>query len=262
MRRATQDLLTVDDHSKISIHALLAESDWTAPCSPTGCEYFYPRSPCGERPITEDAAREWAEFLSTLSLRRATRKPGFQPALRKFLSTLSLRRATSCRTLYSTPPRNFYPRSPCGERRLWRRIPSCRSDFYPRSPCGERRPISQKLHPQTFISIHALLAESDSTGDYLTANETNFYPRSPCGERPGRLPSPGQAGQDFYPRSPCGERQIPYAVSELVLEFLSTLSLRRATLVTALCSHSHPHFYPRSPCGERRVVQPRQSPTD
>ena len=36
----------------------------------------------------------------------------------------------------------------------------------------------------TFISIHALLAESDSTGTLRTVSVRNFYPRSPCGERP------------------------------------------------------------------------------
>ena len=35
-------------------------------------------------------------------------------------------------------------------------------DFYPRSPCGER-PLAPKQNPtQQRISIHALLAESDS----------------------------------------------------------------------------------------------------
>ena len=35
--------------------------------------------------------------------------------------------------------------------------------FYPRSPCGERRRRSVKLFRQNYISIHALLAESDVT---------------------------------------------------------------------------------------------------
>ena len=35
-------------------------------------------------------------------------------------------------------------------------------DFYPRSPCGERRQIKQTCRAKTSISIHALLAESDS----------------------------------------------------------------------------------------------------
>ena len=33
---------------------------------------------------------------------------------------------------------NFYPRSPCGERRHHNRCGSFGSHFYPRSPCGER----------------------------------------------------------------------------------------------------------------------------
>ena len=35
--------------------------------------------------------------------------------------------------------------------------------FYPRSPCGERRKITITIDDGTFISIHALLAESDPT---------------------------------------------------------------------------------------------------
>ena len=79
--------------------------------------FFYPRSPCGERPILDFFLQSHIIFLSTLSLRRATilRKVG--PALIRFsihallaesdfshcrkssmpsafLSTLSLRRAT------------------------------------------------------------------------------------------------------------------------------------------------------------------------
>ena len=34
------------------------------------------------------------------------------------------------------------------------------------------------------ISIHALLAESDTEKEKETARGHNFYPRSPCGERP------------------------------------------------------------------------------
>ena len=42
-----------------------------------------------------------------------------------------------------------------GERR------SRRPDFYPRSPCGERRPAESQAAGTNRISIHALLAESD-----------------------------------------------------------------------------------------------------
>ena len=65
-----------------------------------------------------------------------------------FLSTLSLRRATRAKSGQQRSPRNFYPRSPCGERRV-------HYDNY-------------NLH--CVISIHALLAESDE--EKLQANTT------------------------------------------------------------------------------------------
>ena len=126
--------------TKISIHALLAESDQTA--------YF----------LLSDGM----EFLSTLSLRRAT--------LKSLMFLLS-----------ST---NFYPRSPCGER-------------------------LDELCRMMGIK--------------------HFYPRSPCGERLSALAPKQNPTQHFYPRSPCGERHGQSIALRLVILFLSTLSLRRAT---------------------------------
>ena len=57
----------------ISIHALLAESDALGAVTSPAVSNFYPRSPCGERPCGVIVARCKAQFLSTLSLRRATR---------------------------------------------------------------------------------------------------------------------------------------------------------------------------------------------
>ena len=56
---------------------------------------------------------------------------------------------------------NFYPRSPCGERPLPRRLVSGIDNFYPRSPCGERLINTYHRIFGEGISIHALLAESD-----------------------------------------------------------------------------------------------------
>ena len=101
-------------------------------------------------------------FLSTLSLRRATKLRCTPAHIQSFLSTLSLRRAT-CRY-----------RPICGQR----------SNFYPRSPCGERPIPFQSASRPLIISIHALLAESDNR---ILVNRPikprHFYPRSPCGER-------------------------------------------------------------------------------
>ena len=78
------------------------------------------------------------------------------------------------------------------------------------------------------ISIHALLAESDHAPNHNPCLHSNFYPRSPCGERLSAL---------------------WMALSRLL--FLSTLSLRRATLRPTGNQPITPNFYPRSPCGER-----------
>ena len=57
------------------------------------------------------------------------------------------------------------------------------------------------------ISIHALLAESDTHIIGFLGKVNNFYPRSPCGERPPNIIT------------------LP-----VLFVFLSTLSLRRATV--------------------------------
>ena len=40
----------------------------------------------------------------------------------------------------------------------------------------------EEIHP--YISIHALLAESDAHQNRINKSLPYFYPRSPCGERP------------------------------------------------------------------------------
>ena len=146
----------------ISIHALLAESDIGDIETPHFTNYFYPRSPCGER-----------------------RKPRRLKSRRcVFLSTLSLRRATLGNVAVVSRTWNFYPRSPCGERRQVKQTCQAKTSisihallaesdrqalspelrvfyFYPRSPCGERRRGAAYCYLDNIISIHALLAESD-----------------------------------------------------------------------------------------------------
>ena len=81
------------------------------------------------------------------------------------------------------------------------------TNFYPRSPCGERRPYRLHLSITIIISIHALLAESDLYSSSSSTPAVHFYPRSPCGER---RTSPFSIFWicHFYPRSPCGERPL------------------------------------------------------
>ena len=125
--------------SQISIHALLAESDVKAYRQPA---YH-------------------TEFLSTLSLRRATGENKKIKVIRIFLSTLSLRRATLI----------FAARHPA--------IRVFLSTLSLRRATPGRAPLSRVI----VISIHALLAESDQRHPQTPNHPRNFYPRSPCGER-------------------------------------------------------------------------------
>ena len=103
--------------NEISIHALLAESDRKRCQSRPDSRNFYPRSPCGERLTTLTTSRRTEQFLSTLSLRRAT---GSNPVSK-------IKAGISIHALLAE------------------------SD----TPAGKVRPWA------SHISIHALLAESD-----------------------------------------------------------------------------------------------------
>ena len=123
----------------ISIHALLAESDL----------------------MMLSMVAILILFLSTLSLRRAT-TPARMSSRLLLISIHALLAESDRRPLRNGHhPPNFYPRSPCGERR------------------GNRFAVVDILP----ISIHALLAESDRSMQSAAFRHADFYPRSPCGER-------------------------------------------------------------------------------
>ena len=148
-----------------------------------------------------------------------------------FLSTLSLRRATDKPNKLAGQKLVFL--STLSLRRathILDAISGATRHFYPRSPCGER--------PQGANSRTEQQAQHD------------FYPRSPCGER-RTCPLSPKVFTNFYPRSPCGERPPIADNAEGALTFLSTLSLRRATIRSVSCLRIFRDFYPRSPCGER-----------
>ena len=150
----------------ISIHALLAESDVNLRQRDTAGQQFLSTLSLRRATVWVPLQRVFSLFLSTLSLRRATTCRSAAASWWRFLSTLSLRRATS------------QAHEPC-RKHLY---------FYPRSPCGERlHAVNVPLLLST-ISIHALLAESDAFMQQLFAMQMHFYPRSPCGERPRSSP--------------------------------------------------------------------------
>ena len=184
LRRATIKQAYFDKRMRISIHALLAESDPFVTEVNSICHNFYPRSPCGERLPLSAALCGLIIFLSTLSLRRATVKP----------------------ILGKINTRDFYPRSPCGERPVMYNIVFMAGEFlstlslrrateisenrhmqtfyfYPRSPCGERQPtLLIRFSPAIFLSTLSL-RRATSPPRITPTPSRNFYPRSPCGER-------------------------------------------------------------------------------
>ena len=195
------------DSEKISIHALLAESD---PCPSwahrTG-RNFYPRSPCGERLSNAEIKRDEAHFYPRSPCgERPMSIPTARPPS-SFLSTLSLRRATKEGAEIDEEGKDFYPRSPCGERLDLRFRCSRGSHFYPRSPCGERRDVDAMVAQPAGISIHALLAESDGLPMLRRTSTSRFLSTLSLRRATYFFYSPRRKPQNFYPRSPCGERR-------------------------------------------------------
>ena len=222
---------------KISIHALLAESDRIK--------------------FKLDFVNQ--EFLSTLSLRRATGLGvGLYLTTEISIHALLAESDRLCTILYSCPG-NFYPRSPCGERLIQpkntpktrkflstlslRRATSMRIDTG--NSTGEflstlslRRATAQdiltalnniflstlSLRRATLlhcffalcysISIHALLAESDNIPpDSVLIIDISIH--ALLAESDWSADHSQNYAYNFYPRSPCGERRHhwPFAFS-------------------------------------------------
>ena len=164
----------------------------SAACRPRAVD-FYPRSPCGERhglrwevqavidisihALLAESDCQWRrsvklfrQFLSTLSLRRATRsRPHW--AWRGSISIHALLAESDCVGI-SGAFQSFY--------------------FYPRSPCGERPPLADGAEPHAAISIHALLAESDQAARRVFGAANIFLSTLSLRRATGQ---PGRSGQ-------------------------------------------------------------------
>ena len=149
--------------------------------------------------------------------------------------------------------RYFYPRSPCGERLCnMHSLRYCCTNFYPRSPCGERprsgRPCRavhkflstlslrratggrRAIDPETGISIHALLAESDALGAVTSPAVSRFL--STLSLRRATVPQQenGQAATISIHALLAESDNLNDKLAHFHVIFLSTLSLRRATM--------------------------------
>ena len=189
----------------ISIHALREEGDWRA----------------------FTAGRRLMGFLSTPSARRATVREAWYFRERIFLSTPSARRATCL--------------APCVIRKHWISIHALREEgdatgrinapgfFISIHALREEGDLNVvDVLGAVGISIHALREEGDRSAHRSVCRRRNFYPRPPRGGRHiiQLLPT---VNLNFYPRPPRGGRHFPLAVQNVVWQFLSTPSARRAT---------------------------------
>ncbi len=157
--------------------------------------HFYPRSPCGERLVVALRLRQ-VVGISIHALLAESDQLGavISTLVAGFLSTLSLRRAT-----WGSKPQqpwhcNFYPRSPCGERRNNSNNELVCTVFL--STLSLRRatsaaPLARRGH-WPFLSTLSLRRATVSNRS-VPSSWRHFYPRSPCGERqflPAAPPAP------------------------------------------------------------------------
>ena len=148
----------------------------------------------------------------------------------EFLSTLSLRRATRHDKGAGTGRRNFYPRSPCGERPDQTQYTVAGQSISIHALLAESDvAITIRGLVTPVISIHALLAESDFRGDH--------------GHISGDISIHALLAESDLPRFPPGS-EFPISIHALLAESdQSPVSLDPINIY---------NFYPRSPCGERR----------
>ena len=153
------------------------------------------------------------------------------PPASRFLSTLSLRRAT----------------------RLFLEIYTLFKNFYPRSPCGERRVVHVAQDPSPGrISIHALLAESDPAGNGGSGSITAIsihalLAESDCARGPLRAKGPKFLSTLSLRRA---------TKMKLLSQMTTDISIHALLAESDGCRIEHDaavayDFYPRSPCGER-----------
>ena len=198
--------------TKISIHALLAESDVTV----LGIQHRVGISIHALLAESDDTWMRGSRITYVISI-HALLAESDHPV-----------------TVFIRVIKNFYPRSPCGERPFEKFEGVIAIKISIHALLAESDTHTNKTNGGTHhISIHALLAESDPIKAYNIIKE-----------------------KDFYPRSPCGERQSFFQQAADITQFLSTLSLRRATPQYSRYHTGHTNFYPRSPCGERRRGAP------
>ena len=179
--------------------------------------------------------------------------------------------------------RNFYPRSPRGERPSHRPCLPQRDSFLSTLPARGATTLQRVLRHVCAISIHAPREGSDALNPSVgcivvnisihapregsdtqtarsTAGSTTFLSTLPARGATSAFSVISSPASNFYPRSPRGERPVEVERDKME-RLISIHAPREGSDLRRCCAKSLIwHFYPRSPRGERRARPPLKSP--
>ena len=169
------------------------------------------------------------QFLSTLPARGATTSSSIWTFPSTFLSTLPARGATALSDHHVKGLRNFYPRSPRGERLA---VPYAWDAL--------------------FLFLSTLPARGATSLLELDGSFASFLSTLPArGATSGPFGSPTSRSH-FYPRSPRGERLLPCFANERIRHISIHAPREGSDNRPRPVSGNSLYFYPRSPRGERQ----------
>ena len=161
---------------RISIHALLAESDRARSTYGTRTAYFYPRSPCGERRRNSQNIERRQNISIHALLAESDERTNSFPDAPPHISIHALLAESDSMSCWSNRPVTIFLSTLSLRRATGEAMPGIAhiSYFYPRSPCGERLLAFCVAFSSGAISIHALLAESDGNKCCKGSNDSRF----------------------------------------------------------------------------------------
>ena len=146
----------------------------------------------------------------------------------------------------------FNPRSPHGERQLFKRSLASTLGFQSTLPARGATDGYNNITKIAMISIHAPRTGSDCHTSPLQFRIVYFNPRSPHGERLCGAHGGHHADGYFNPRSPHGERRQGHKPQPRERKYFNPRSPHgERRIALAICS-GIANFNPRSPHGERQ----------
>ena len=172
----------------------------------------------------------------------------------KFLSTLSLRRATGYTINFHTKPGiSIHALLAESDQAKTFKISTLRN-FYPRSPCGERRSSIEEVSKYVVISIHALLAESDSTPNSGRTRNTVFLSTLSLRRATSQGNQSGHWERLFLSTLSLRRATVHYDNYNLHCVISIHALLAESDAIYPSSTPPKEYFYPRSPCGERPIA--------